>query len=67
MGHTELSVALAHMGGLSPIAVLCEMLDKENGKALSINKARDYAKKNNLIMIEGNDILKAFNDINIEE
>ena len=33
MGHTELSVSLAHMGELTPVSVLCEMLDKENGKA----------------------------------
>ncbi|MBY9007078.1 MAG: 3,4-dihydroxy-2-butanone-4-phosphate synthase [Candidatus Lokiarchaeota archaeon] len=67
MGHTELSVSLAYMGNLSPVTVLCEMLDKENGKALSIEKARQYAKKNNLIMIKGNDILKAFNEFAKEE
>ncbi|MBY8982316.1 MAG: 3,4-dihydroxy-2-butanone-4-phosphate synthase [Candidatus Lokiarchaeota archaeon] len=64
MGHTELSVTLAHMGGLTPVSVLCEMLDKENGKALSINKAKEYAMKNNLVMIEGNEILDAFKNFN---
>ncbi|MBN1214333.1 MAG: 3,4-dihydroxy-2-butanone-4-phosphate synthase [Candidatus Lokiarchaeota archaeon] len=60
MGHTELSVSLAYMGNLTPATVLCEMLDKDNGKALSIEKAKEYAEKNNLIMIKGNDILKVF-------
>ncbi|MHA1343506.1 MAG: 3,4-dihydroxy-2-butanone-4-phosphate synthase, partial [Promethearchaeota archaeon] len=61
LGHTELSVTLAYIGGLSPVSVLCEMLDGHTGKALSISKARQYALKNNLVMIEGNEIVEAYN------
>ena len=60
MGHTELTVTLAYMGGLSPVLVLCEMLDGMTGKALSISKAKEYAKNYNLVMIEGNEIIKAY-------
>lgn len=62
LGHTELTVTLAFLGGLSPVSVLCEMLDGKTGKALSIKKAREYAKNNNLVMIEGKQIVEAYNE-----
>ncbi len=60
LGHTELTVSLAFMGGLSPVSVLCEMLDGTTGKALSIAKAKDYAKKNDLVMVKGTEIVEAY-------
>ena len=62
VGHTELTVALAYMGGLSPVSVLCEMLDGKTGKALSISQAKEYAKNYNLVMVEGNEIIKAYSN-----
>jgi len=62
LGHTELTVTLALLGGLSPVSVLCEMLDGTTGKALSIKKARDYAKRNKLVMVEGKEIVEAFDE-----
>ena len=62
MGHTELTVTLAYMGGLSPVSVLCEMLDGKTGKALSISQAKEYAKNYNLVMVEGNEIIKAYSN-----
>lgn len=61
LGHTELTVSLAYIGGLSPVSVLCEMLDKTTGKALSIAKAKEYARQQNLVMVEGTEIVEAFN------
>jgi 3,4-dihydroxy 2-butanone 4-phosphate synthase len=61
LGHTELTVTLAFLGGLTPVSVLCEMLDGKTGKALTVKKAREYARRNNLVMVEGNQILEAYN------
>jgi len=61
-GHTELTITLACLGGLSPVTVLCEMLDNKTGKALSIENAGKYSKKNNLVMIEGVDIIEAYKE-----
>ncbi|MHA1468273.1 MAG: 3,4-dihydroxy-2-butanone-4-phosphate synthase [Promethearchaeota archaeon] len=61
LGHTEITVTLAYMGNLSPVSVLCEMLDGTTGKALSIAKAKAYAKDNKLVMVEGNEIVEAYN------
>jgi len=61
LGHTEITVTLAYMGNLSPVSVLCEMLDGTTGKALSIAKAKAYATENKLVMIEGNEIVEAYN------
>lgn len=68
-GHTELTVSLTHIGkkllnlNITPCTVLCEMLDGETGKALSLEKARKYAKQNNIIMINGQEIIEAFDYI----
>ncbi|MBI5046778.1 3,4-dihydroxy-2-butanone-4-phosphate synthase [Candidatus Micrarchaeota archaeon] len=56
-GHTELTLKLAELAGLSGVMVLCEMLGK--GKALSKNDAMAYAKKNGLIFLEGKEIVDA--------
>ena len=61
LGHTEITVTLAYMGNLSPVSVLCEMLDGTTGKALSIAKAKEYAEENKLVMLEGNEIVEAYN------
>lgn len=60
LGHTELTVTLAYIGGLSPVTVLCEMLDENTGKALNVAEAQKYAKKHELVMIEGEEIVQAY-------
>ena len=58
-GHTELVVALLKMAGLAPVGSGCEIMG-DNGKALSKNKAKQYADKHNLVFLEGKEILKAW-------
>ena len=56
----ELSIALARMAGITPAMVVCEMLDDNNGKALSKEKAKEYGKDNGLIFLEGQEIIEAY-------
>jgi 3,4-dihydroxy 2-butanone 4-phosphate synthase len=58
-GHTELVISMMKMAGLSPSGSGCEMMG-ENGRALSKENAKKYAKDNNLVFIEGNDIVEAW-------
>ena len=53
-GHTELTLELARLAGMSGAMVLCEMLGE--GRALSKEDARQYAKKNGFAFLEGKDI-----------
>lgn len=53
-GHTELSLELARKAGLIGTMVLCEMLG--SGTALSKEKAKEYAEKNDYVFLEGKDI-----------
>jgi 3,4-dihydroxy 2-butanone 4-phosphate synthase len=55
-GHTELSLALADMAGITPVTLICEMLG-DNGKSLGKGAAKAYAKKNRLAFIEGKDLI----------
>jgi 3,4-dihydroxy 2-butanone 4-phosphate synthase len=59
-GQTELSVAMAIMAGITPAVTVCEMLDDHSGLALSKKDAQDYARKHQLVFVEGNDVLSAW-------
>jgi 3,4-dihydroxy 2-butanone 4-phosphate synthase len=54
-GHTELALELAGRAGLPGTMVLCEMLG--SGKALSKEKAREYARKRGLVFLDGREIM----------
>jgi len=62
-GQTELSIALAEMAGTTPAVVVCEMLDNDNGLALSKEDAQTYAQKNGLVFIEGQEVLDRWDQI----
>ncbi|HNB02826.1 MAG TPA: 3,4-dihydroxy-2-butanone-4-phosphate synthase, partial [Methanoregulaceae archaeon] len=59
-GQTELSVAMAIMAGVTPAITVCEMLDDQSGLALSKEDARDYARKHQLVFVEGIDVIEAW-------
>jgi len=57
-GHTEMSVYLTQIAGLTPVAAICEMMDAETYTALSIDKAEKYAKQNAIPLIDGKELLE---------
>ncbi|MCD4703807.1 MAG: 3,4-dihydroxy-2-butanone-4-phosphate synthase [Methanosarcinaceae archaeon] len=59
-GQTELSIAIARMAGITPAMVVCEMLDDHTGAALSREDARTYAQLHNLVFLEGQEIVDAY-------
>jgi 3,4-dihydroxy 2-butanone 4-phosphate synthase len=58
LGHTEMSVYLTNLAGLSPVAVICEMLDSQTYDALSIAKAKQYAKQNAIPFFDVSELIK---------
>mmetsp|Transcript_7035 Transcript_7035/g.14113 ORF Transcript_7035/g.14113 Transcript_7035/m.14113 type:complete len:265 (+) Transcript_7035:137-931(+) len=58
-GHTELAVSIARLAGLAPVTIGAEMLDPEGDLALPVEKAREYAAKHGIPMVEGKDLLEA--------
>lgn len=58
-GHTELTTALTIMAGLVPSATICEMMG-DDGRALSKDDAKRYAREHNLVFLEGQDIVRAW-------
>lgn len=60
VGHTELSVALAEMAGISPAVSVCEMMDEETKGSMSGEKAERYAEENGLVYLEGKEIREAY-------
>lgn len=58
-GHTELCVYLTKLAGITPAVAICEMMDGQTHKALSIEKARDYAKRLNIPLVEASELKEA--------
>ncbi len=58
-GHTELTTALMLMAGLTPSATICEMMGDDD-RARSRNEAKAYARDHNLVFLEGQDIVRAW-------
>jgi 3,4-dihydroxy 2-butanone 4-phosphate synthase len=58
-GHTELTTALMIMAGLAPTATICEMM-ADDGRALSKEDAKAYARERSLVFLEGQDIVRAW-------
>jgi 3,4-dihydroxy 2-butanone 4-phosphate synthase len=58
-GHTELVISLLEMAGLTLAGSGCEMMG-EHGKALSKEDAKRYAEKNNIVFLEGAEIVQAW-------
>ncbi|MDG6218787.1 MAG: 3,4-dihydroxy-2-butanone-4-phosphate synthase [Candidatus Thermoplasmatota archaeon] len=56
-GHTELSIALLTMAGVTPVASGCEIMG-DDGLALSKNAVKRYADKHHLIFLDGKDIIE---------
>ena len=60
-GHTELCTALMYMAGVKPSATICEMMG-DNGTSNSKERVKEYAKKNNMRFITGEQVIKAWDD-----
>ena len=60
-GHTELSVSLARMTGLSESMTVCEMLG-DSGGARSPDAARDYAEAHGWQFLEGRTLIEAWRE-----
>jgi 3,4-dihydroxy 2-butanone 4-phosphate synthase len=58
-GHTEMTVALAEMAGLTPITTICEMMG-DNGKAMSKDLVKKYAEENDLVRINGQELIEYY-------
>ncbi|MDY6769246.1 MAG: 3,4-dihydroxy-2-butanone-4-phosphate synthase [Candidatus Nanohaloarchaea archaeon] len=56
-GHTELSIALMERAGVTPAAVVCEMLDDATGRALPRDDAQAYAAENDLVFLDATELL----------
>lgn len=56
-GHTEMSIFLTKIANMVNITTICEMLDPFNYKALSYEDASKYARDNNIVIIESNDLM----------
>ncbi|MDE1842958.1 MAG: 3,4-dihydroxy-2-butanone-4-phosphate synthase, partial [Thaumarchaeota archaeon] len=58
LGHTEMSIYLMKLAGLSPVTAICEMLDSQTYTALSTKKAQEYAKNNAIPYFDGTELVK---------
>ena len=57
-GHTEASVDLALLAGLPPVAVLCELVDDDDGSMALLPKLQQFAERENLKIISIADLIR---------
>ncbi|KAL6644635.1 hypothetical protein ACP70R_016243 [Stipagrostis hirtigluma subsp. patula] len=57
-GHTEASLDLVMLAGLPPAAVLCEIVDDDDGSMALLPKLREFAKRENLKIITIADLIR---------
>jgi len=57
-GHTEMSVYLTELAKLTPVSAICEMMDSQTYSALSVDKAKKYAKENAIPFIDGQELIE---------
>lgn len=60
LGHTELSVYLAEVAGITPVVAICEMLDNNSFGALRPEDARKFATENGIPFLEGKEVLQHY-------
>ncbi|AEM39173.1 34-dihydroxy-2-butanone 4-phosphate synthase [Pyrolobus fumarii 1A] len=58
-GHTELSVALAEMAGLSPSVVFAEMLS-DHGESMGLDEAERFSRLTGIPLVTGDEIIEAW-------
>ncbi len=58
-GHTELCVYLMRLAGMTPAVAICEMMDSQTHRALSVEKALAYAKKSEIPLLEASELKEA--------
>jgi len=58
-GHTELVISIMEMAELAPVGSGCEIMG-DNGRALTREKAQNYANKHGLVFLDGKDIVEAW-------
>lgn len=61
-GHTEMSIALMEMAGLTEVAVCCEMMDDKTGGSLPTAEAKKYAEEHGLVFMSGADLIQAYKE-----
>ncbi len=61
-GHTELALALALIGDLTPCVALAEMLG-DDGYSLSLELAKKYAEEHNYVIVEGRLIIEKYRQL----
>ncbi|MDD3985879.1 MAG: 3,4-dihydroxy-2-butanone-4-phosphate synthase, partial [Methanobacterium sp.] len=61
-GHTEMSIALMEMAGLTEVAVCCEMMDNKTGGSLPTEESKKYAEEHGLVFMSGADLIDAYKD-----
>ncbi|MGI0019155.1 MAG: 3,4-dihydroxy-2-butanone-4-phosphate synthase [Nitrososphaera sp.] len=59
-GHTELCVYLMKLAGMAPAVAICEMMDSVTHRALTVEKAGEYARKAGIPLLEASELKEAY-------
>jgi 3,4-dihydroxy 2-butanone 4-phosphate synthase len=56
MGHTELCVYMAKLANITPAIVMCEMMDSNTHRSLSLDDARNYSHERGIPLVDAGEL-----------
>lgn len=56
MGHTELCVYMAKLANITPAIVMCEMMDSNTHRSLSLEDAREYSQERGIPLVDAGEL-----------
>jgi 3,4-dihydroxy 2-butanone 4-phosphate synthase len=59
-GSTEIGLAMAEMAGITPVTVVCDMMDGNTGQAKSVANAEKYGEEHDLVFMDGNIVIEKY-------
>ena len=61
-GHTELSLFLTNLAELTPVVIMCEMLDGRTFDSLNVEDCKKIAEQNKFIFLESETLIKYYHN-----
>jgi len=61
-GHTELALFLTNLAQLTPVVIMCEMLDGHTFDSRSVEDCKKIAEQNKFLFLESETLIKYYYD-----
>ena len=61
-GHTELALFLTNLAQLTPVVIMCEMLDGDTFDSRSVKECKEIAEENKFLFLESETLIQYYHN-----